>query len=329
MNFLVSIVVPIYNSEKYIGRCINSIINQSYRNLEIILINDGSKDNSLNICKKFAKQDKRIILLNQNNNGVSAARNAGIDIAKGEYISFIDADDSVEKNYIYELVKNSNNGQADVVICGYNDVYSEEISKINTLENNIEIKGLINKDYDNLKKYIKYPWIKIYRLNFLKNNNIKFSRQFTDAEDQVFNFQVFSIAKIYNFVNKALYNHYYSNLNSLSKQITIRSFYSNLEKLKFEIEKKIFELMQVENKEMIFNDSGFFLMRKYVVINDISDNYFEFKNRVKKIMLLMYKKEKYKNLKRYIAFQCLNYDIIFPIYFWYLLSHLKGRLQNV
>ncbi len=327
MNFLVSIVVPIYNSEKYIGRCINSIINQSYRNLEIILINDGSKDNSLNICKKFAKQDKRIILLNQNNNGVSAARNAGIDIAKGEYISFIDADDSVEKNYIYELVKNSNNGQADVVICGYNDVYSEEISKINTLENNIEIKGLINKDYDNLKKYIKYPWIKIYRLNFLKNNNIKFSRQFTDAEDQVFNFQVFSIAKIYNFVNKALYNHYYSNLNSLSKQITIRSFYSNLEKLKFE--KKFFELMQVENKEMIFNDSGFFLMRKYVVINDISDNYFEFKNRVKKIMLLMYKKEKYKNLKRYIAFQCLNYDIIFPIYFWYLLSHLKGRLQNV
>ena len=327
MNFLVSIVVPIYNSEKYIGRCINSIINQSYRNLEIILINDGSKDNSLNICKKFAKQDKRIIILNQNNNGVSAARNAGIDIAKGEYISFIDADDSVEKNYIYELVKNSNNGQADVVICGYNDVYSEKRSKINIFDNNIEIKGLINKDYDNLKKYIKYPWIKIYRLNFLKNNNIKFSKQFTDAEDQVFNFQVFSIAQIYNFVNKALYNHYYSNLNSLSKQITIKSFYSNLEKLKFE--KNFFELMQVENKEIIFNDSGFFLMRKYVVINDISDNYFEFKNRVKKITLLMYKKEKYKNLKRYIAFQCLNYDIIFPIYFWYLLSHLKGRLQNV
>lgn len=95
---LISIIVPVYNVEKYIGRCINSILSQSYDNYELILIDDGSSDSSLNICKSFVSDN--VVVISQSNEGVSSARNRGIDIAKGDFISFIDGDDWVEEDYI-------------------------------------------------------------------------------------------------------------------------------------------------------------------------------------------------------------------------------------
>ena len=130
MNILVSIVVPIYNAENYLTKCIYSIIKQTYKNIEIILVNDGSTDNSLKICETFALNDKRIIIISQKNMGVSTARNIGINVAKGEYISFVDSDDTIEDNYIQELVDNSNSGKVDVVICGYNDIYTNNKSHL-------------------------------------------------------------------------------------------------------------------------------------------------------------------------------------------------------
>ena len=107
-NNLISIIVPIYNSENYIKKCLDSILAQTYSNLEVILIDDGSTDNSYNICKDYQKKDNRIVLLQQKNAGVSRARNHGLEVAKGEYIGFVDSDDLLDENWyvILDLIKN-------------------------------------------------------------------------------------------------------------------------------------------------------------------------------------------------------------------------------
>ncbi|EOU2074247.1 glycosyltransferase, partial [Clostridium perfringens] len=103
MSIKVSVIVPIYNSGEYLDECLNSIIKQSLKEIEIILINDGSKDNSFNICKKFKNEDDRIILIDQENSGVAVSRNKGVRISKGEYIIFVDSDDYLEEKMIEKL----------------------------------------------------------------------------------------------------------------------------------------------------------------------------------------------------------------------------------
>lgn len=115
-NPLISVIVPIYNVEKYLPRCVESIINQEYKNLEIILVNDGSPDSCPQICDEYAKKDNRIKVIHKENGGLSDARNAGMEIATGEYISFIDSDDWVEADFISELYKGIKSG-ADIAEC--------------------------------------------------------------------------------------------------------------------------------------------------------------------------------------------------------------------
>lgn len=112
----ISIIVPIYNVEKYLKRCIDSIINQSYTNIEIILVNDGSTDNSLNICQLYTQQDSRIIILNKENGGLSSARNMGLDYATGEYIMFVDSDDWIRKDAVELLLNDIINTHATMAI---------------------------------------------------------------------------------------------------------------------------------------------------------------------------------------------------------------------
>ena len=104
-NDLISIIIPIYNVEKYMEKCLNSVVNQTYNNIEIILIDDGSKDKSREICDNYAKKDNRIKVVHKENNGVSSARNTGIDMSKGKYITFIDSDDYIDTDYIETLYK--------------------------------------------------------------------------------------------------------------------------------------------------------------------------------------------------------------------------------
>ena len=116
---LVSIIVPVYNSEKYVERCILSILNQTYSIIELILINDGSTDSSLNILDEYSRKDNRIILVNKENEGVSASRNLGIEIATGKYLMFIDNDDFVEPSYVETYVSEIEKYSADLIIGGY------------------------------------------------------------------------------------------------------------------------------------------------------------------------------------------------------------------
>ena len=123
MEELVSIIVPIFNVDKYLEKCIKSIINQTYRNLEIILINDGSTDNSYQICKKYSEQDSRIVLIDKQNGGSASAKNYGLKIAKGDYISFVDSDDFVELDMIEYMVNTIKKFNTDIVQCEFVNLY--------------------------------------------------------------------------------------------------------------------------------------------------------------------------------------------------------------
>lgn len=129
MDDLISIVVPIYNVENYLCKCINSIINQTYKNIEIILVNDGSTDNCLEICKKYKKNDKRIKIINKDNGGLSSARNAGIDVARGKYIAFIDSDDYIDKDMILVLYNLIKKDKINISICNRFHYYEYEKNK--------------------------------------------------------------------------------------------------------------------------------------------------------------------------------------------------------
>lgn len=114
---LVSVIVPVYNAEKYLKKCMESILKQTYENIELILINDGSIDKSLDICNQFSKRDRRIRVIDKDNSGVSDTRNLGIMLAKGKYLCFVDSDDYIEENYIEKMILNTD--ESTLTMCGY------------------------------------------------------------------------------------------------------------------------------------------------------------------------------------------------------------------
>lgn len=138
MEDLVSIVIPVYNVEKYLKKCIDSVINQSYKNIEIILVDDGSKDLSGQLCDEYASRDKRIKVIHKENGGLSDARNAGIDIANGKYITFIDSDDYVSLDYVEYLYRLLIDNNADISVCMYDVVAENKISN-HIFKNNANI----------------------------------------------------------------------------------------------------------------------------------------------------------------------------------------------
>lgn len=145
MNELISIIIPVYNVEKYIGKCIDSLIKQKYDNLEIILIDDGSSDNSGEICDKYAKKDKRIKVIHKKNSGQADSRNIGISKASGKYIGFVDSDDYIDKDYYNRLYKTLVKNNADVVTCKYQNVYNDDYRK-EEIGNNIRETILDNQE---------------------------------------------------------------------------------------------------------------------------------------------------------------------------------------
>ncbi len=169
----VSVIVPIYNSENYLAECIKSIITQTYKNLEIILIDDGSTDTSLQICEEFAAKDNRIKVIHQKNSGVSEARNAGLRIATGKYLIFVDSDDLIDCEYINTLMQYN----ADVVVS--NSHIAGTFSKQEIIERYDELKGFVG------------PCEKLYKLDVIKG--IEFSPKISIGEDIIFNLDVLSV----------------------------------------------------------------------------------------------------------------------------------------
>lgn len=209
----ISIIVPVYNNEKYLERCILSLINQTYRNLEIILINDGSTDNSKIICEKYLKRDKRIVLINQKNSGVSAARNKGIEVATGEWIGFVDSDDWVKTDMYESLYRAAIDNNADISICGY--IRTKKVCEVNEDNNNIIVlddKLALVYLIEDKEKYATAVWNKLYKKNILEN--IIFNMNIKYGEDLLFNFNILINNKKNVVFNKDIKYYYFSNIDS-------------------------------------------------------------------------------------------------------------------
>ena len=197
----VSVIVPIYNEEKNLKRCIESLINQTYKNLEIILINDGSTDNSKEIIDSY--KDKRIVAIHKKNTGIGDTRNMGIAKSTGDYIMFVDSDDYIELNYVEVLLKSLNENKADLAISNY---YLDTPSK--TYE--IDLKNLkttsIKEDEDLLCKINLSPWNKLYKKDLIINNNNKFPYK-VKYEDVPFVVEAVIKARKISFVPNYLYHY--------------------------------------------------------------------------------------------------------------------------
>lgn len=242
----ISIIIPCYNSEKYIDRCILSIINQTYTNWEAILIDDGSTDNTVEIIKKYASEDSRIHLIKQENLGQSVARNVALCKCNFEYVTFIDSDDYIDVKMLEIMINESNN--CDLVICNYYESLLNKINKVNNFNKNMDDKFKIIERI--LLSTGGVVWGKLFKLNIIRENSILFDKNIRISEDQIFNVEYLEKVNTFKIVDNNLYYYNIENNQSLSKKRGIEILNNQLEinrllnnKLKWIDEYKISSLL--------------------------------------------------------------------------------------
>ena len=304
----VSVIIPVYKAEYFLDKCVNSIINQTYENLEIILVDDGSPDNSPKMCDEWAQKDKRIKVIHKENGGASSARNEGLEECTGDYIYFCDSDDFIEINCIEKLVDKIKDN--DVVIMGYNKVNGDKITaKVynDKLSQNEFISEIIHEwDFGLL-------WNKLYKKEFIKS---KFNEKFKIREDLLFNSEYFKNVKKIGLINEPLYN-YIDNPNSLTKGAKtipfeqLKTIHLNMLELLNQIDESIvphqnatylksfinilkpfvYSKLKKEDKELVFNyledDTIKESFKNYKTIN-LKESIFIFLLKHKKIKLLLF-----------------------------------------
>ena len=276
-NDLISVIIPVYNVEEFLERCIKSIIEQTYKNLEIILVNDGSTDSSGKMCDIYEKKDKRIKVIHKKNGGLSDARNVAIDICKGKYITFVDSDDFVFKKYIENLYTSLKENDADISTCSYIE-FSSEVKHIETKPANIvynNILALENMLYQ--KNVTTSAWAKLYKKTLFKN--IRYPKG-KICEDLDTTYKLFSKSKKIVITNKKDY-FYFQRPNSI---INSKFKLARLDALDFAIEETKFIkikypsiLNSAKNREFM---EAIFILEK-IPLKNLNEKYVK---KIKKII---------------------------------------------
>lgn len=256
---LVSIIVPVYNVELYLEFCLKSLINQTYENKEIILIDDGSKDKSGYICDTYAKKYNNIKVIHQKNSGVSVARNNGIKISNGKYILFIDSDDYLEPNTLSYIMEY----QYDLLCFGYNKVYKNKIIPV-TYKNNCEIENIQEEVLLN-NKIGGFLWNKLFKTDIIKNNNIEFSSGIHYCEDLLFIFKYLKYVNKAYYINKCFYQYRMRHSGISLGKYTVRNV-SILDVYSYIID-------NLKEEKIIKKIKYFYLENYYRLKNVIPNNY--------------------------------------------------------
>lgn len=266
-NPLVSIIIPVYNAQKHIGRCLESVRRQTYKNLQIIVINDGSSDVSLPVCQMYARIDPRILLVDKANSGVSATRNLGLSLATGEYLQFVDSDDYLAPWATALLVQKARENDADMVISHY---YRVQPGKIDEKTGEQEPDSVVPYGFlpegfydkkgfaQNLMKepasfYYGVMWNKLYRREIVARYNIQCSEELEWSEDFLFNLEFIRYAERFYSLASPLY-YYVQNPQSLcNTKLNFRSVVATKTAL-FVYYKDLYESMGLyeENKLQIY-----------------------------------------------------------------------------
>lgn len=212
----ISIIIPVYNVEKYLRRCLDSVRSQTFSDFEVLCINDGSTDNSKKILDEYADCDSRFIVINKKNSGVSAARNDGIKHANGEYIHFMDADDFIDSRYYAEMVKMAESFGLDMVCSGFvtNTKYARDII--------YKSKSVVNTIYKKLRNtYVLtdgYVWRYLFKTNFIKQNGLRFDIKLISQEDAIFVLNAISYADSIGFVPGVYYHYMFNDMSALNNR---------------------------------------------------------------------------------------------------------------
>lgn len=226
MSNKISIIIPIYNTEKYLERCLQSLINQDYKNIEIILINDGSKDNSLAICDKYKNNDDRIILIDKKHTGVSDTRNVGIKVATGDYIGFVDSDDYIDKDMFKNLINGAEKYNCDIAMCdlietnNINDKVKKYKLKYIQMDKKQALEQLL---YD--KNIGNYLTVKLFKKELFDNILFPVGKLYEDISTT---YKLFSRANNILYIPKPMY-YYYQRSDSIVNNITRKSIQHYIE----------------------------------------------------------------------------------------------------
>lgn len=272
-NDLISVIIPVYNTEKYLDKCISSVVNQTYKNLEIILIDDGSLDKCPQICDKWAESDNRIKVIHKPNGGVSSAKNLGLDTANGKYIGFVDSDDWISPTMYEELIRLIKDNNADISCCGmvfeYNDapcrnVYENEFifSSKEVLLNYILDNGITPEDAN-----------KLYNAELF--NNIRFDREVIYAEDFLINYHILKKSNCVAGTKKCLY-HYLQNSGNSSTTAIMTDARANSYKVFQSIVddcKDDKALYQASIKR--FTEATFAVLSRVLLVDEFCDKYYD------------------------------------------------------
>ena len=264
----ISIIIPVYNNEKYLPRCIESVREQTFCDFECILIDDGSPDSCPKICDEYAAKDERIKVIHQQNCGVSAARNAGLDVARGKFVTFIDSDDWVEKEFLKELYEKITSENADVVICGVRLHF-----KNGTVDNTAYLpKRKRKRKLEVLKLFCKggaqmhTVWCKLYRRELFKNHEITFPVGIKQAEDTLVNFKTCFFAQKVCFIKRLLYNYDATNENSCTLSMEKQKTHDGMI---FAVQ-EIFKLLDEQKYDRLKTSLKLMLKCRYVRKDDMN-----------------------------------------------------------
>lgn len=232
-NYMVSVIIPVYNVEKFLNRCVDSILSQTYKNIEIILVDDGALDSSPQICDEYAHKDTRVNVVHKQNGGLASARNAGLKVAKGDYILFVDSDDWIKGNTVEELLNIAIENQVDFVrftpvSAGYPDRPDGTPINFGTedfMEEGVYNKGKMIKDiYPRLfvtpqltMGPIVAAWRSLYNRKFLVDNNLYFDEEVKYSEDAIFSAKVVYNSNKFYYIKGGYYYNYFYNTSSITK----------------------------------------------------------------------------------------------------------------
>ncbi len=211
---LVSVIIPVYKVENYLKRCVDSVLAQTYENIEIILVDDGSPDNCGEMCDEYARADSRVVVIHKENGGVSAARNIGVERSHGEYVTFVDSDDYISPDYVEYLYSLLFDNDADVAIAGFNKTSDDSCDFASDSENNVKIingKEACEKLLDGMR-FMQFvtPWVKLFKRKIIHKYPFPVGRRY---EDEATLYKIYYSACRVAYSDKVLYA-YYDNLSS-------------------------------------------------------------------------------------------------------------------
>ena len=332
---LVSIIVPVYNAQEYLSKCIESILNQTMKDYELILINDGSNDKSPKICDKYSLKESRIKVIHKENEGVSIARNTGINISRGKYIVFADSDDYVDENWCCEMYKAIINNNRNMIMTGitiYNTRNNNYIINNLNINSDADISMVKKKDFFILykKQLINSPCNKIYITEIIKSNNVRFKENLKLGEDLLFNLEYLKFMDEDIIVlNKPLYNYILSDKESLDNR-----YYEDLFQIYKMLYGELYSFMvlfntDIKTYEVSFYSSYFFMLMRALQNTFNKENKASFFKKINLNSTILRSKE-FK-----MCIEKINRDEYNKIHLFilnsgsYYLEYVYGKLSNI